>query len=473
MVLCSSCSQQRFRRIIRFLLLQQQQERKRRSAALLSLLLLPCLIGYVTFRMEVGIISKPITLVKRKEVPYLGPSYGNQWWETYVDQVASPFLPKQLHKGNDDNPSWCIMSTSNNNTASSQDEEDDENKRQGIWFVKNYKAASSTGAGITARMAHTIAQRNQQRNQTQRSQPQPQQSCLYRADHEFAESGHHYKYGRNPSNSLLWSIVRHPSSRVQSLYFYFRPPSSDVERNKNHNDRGISSSTSDPIATFKAVAGSEKNRQVTLLDVPSSDDKPFAATNTNSKDYNHQATRIKQILHEYDFIAVQERLEESLVVFKMLMSLKDWDIVVLSAKQHGSYALDPRGKCTRIPNTTTAFTSLVGVYDNAYKKQEQINHYLTIDFPNNNYDYLLHAAVNRSLDMTIDRLGRNRVEQEVSKHMELQNTANKVCQKEAYFPCSKDGKRQTNLAKTNCYHQDWGCGYPCLDRLMNEYQEKT
>jgi hypothetical protein len=343
-------------------------------------------------------------------IPYSGPASGTEWWEAYVDYLARHF---PHWSGKKEAYGWCVVSKENDSELS------------GLLFVKNYKAASSTGAGITVHMAHTIRARTATINST---------TCSYRASHAFADDGDHTN-PRHTDRSWLWTIVRHPASRVWSGYFYFR----DGPRQPAN------------AANVRMYAQSEKSAQVAYLDTWRND---WDATVLP----NPAAARIQRsILHAYDFVAIQERMDESLVVLKMLLDLEDFDIIVLPAKQSGSYAMGPNGSC-RIVNPTRSLPEL--------------EDYFKTDFPNNNYDYLLYAAANRSLDTTIDiTLGRERVAQEVQKHKRLQRFAQGKCRPEAFFPCSSTGKLQLAASKESCYHQDWGCGYQCLDRLARDYKE--
>jgi hypothetical protein len=86
-----------------------------------------------------------------------------------------------------------------------------------------------------------------------------------------------------------------------------------------------------------------------------------------------------------------------------------------------------------------------------------------------NADILLYHAVNASLDMTIDQLGRERVDQMVETLRELQQVATEQCLAEADFPCNKYGVFQPDRAEESCYIQDAGCGYKCVDRVLQNY----
>ena len=54
-------------------------------------------------------------------------------------------------------------------------------------------------------------------------------------------------------------------------------------------------------------------------------------------------------------------------------------------------------------------------------KSGSVKDYIQTDFKRANGDFLLHAIANRSLDLTIDVLGRERVKREVEKHRRLRS----------------------------------------------------
>jgi hypothetical protein len=65
--------------------------------------------------------------------------------------------------------------------------------------------------------------------------------------------------------------------------------------------------------------------------------------------------------------------------------------------------------------------------------------------------------MNRSLDLTIELLGRERVESGVREFQHLQALAQERCLLKAVFPCTANGTLQDGWQK-DCYHKDWGCG---------------
>ena len=101
-----------------------------------------------------------------------------------------------------------------------------------------------------------------------------------------------------------------------------------------------------------------------------------------------------------------------------------------------------------------------------------IDDYMKNEFAVHNYDYLLYAVANRSLDLTIGQLGRDRVEKEVKEYRRLYALANEMCANEAIFPCSSNGTLQRDKSMKSCYGGDQGCGYKCVNRVIEEEEEE-
>jgi hypothetical protein len=163
-------------------------------------------------------------------------------------------------------------------------------------------------------------------------------------------------------------------------------------------------------------------------------------------------TRVQQIImDQYDFIVIVERLEESLVALQLLLHLKPTDILYLSAKKSGGYWYNtkPNSGCHKL--IQSHISSAVHDYVSSPTWLAQ-----------NYQDYLLYKAANASLDLAIDALGRPRFENALAEYQALMLRVAKECEASTIFSCSHNGTVNT---KNECYTNDWGCGYPCLDQL--------
>ena len=79
------------------------------------------------------------------------------------------------------------------------------------------------------------------------------------------------------------------------------------------------------------------------------------------------------------------------------------------------------------------------------------------------WDAVLHRAVNRSLDMTIDGLGRSDFERNLAKFRRARSLVERECMPTLRMPCTKNGKRRK---ETDCIYDDMGCGFECMDSVM-------
>lgn len=167
--------------------------------------------------------------------------------------------------------------------------------------------------------------------------------------------------------------------------------------------------------------------------------------------------RVQQVLAQYDFIVVVERIQESLVALQLLLHLETTDILYLSSKVSGgySYIFQPNPGCHKLskPLVTSPIVE-------AYLSSSEF-------YAANYQDILLYKAANASLDLTIASLGPSRFQKALFKYQEMMKEA-KECESEAIFQCDSSGVHHPE-GETNCYKMDWGCGYPCLDRKFGPF----
>jgi hypothetical protein len=191
---------------------------------------------------------------------------------------------------------------------------------------------------------------------------------------------------------------------------------------------------------------------------------PTRQTNTTTRTQKTTPTREEivfllqhDVMNAYHFIAVAERMEESMVVLQLLFQLEPMDMIVLPSKQKGGYDDGGYNKTCYWIQPPVSFP--------------EVDAYLHQDFYVDNYDFFLHAVVNRSLDLTIDALGRDLVERQVQHHKALQAYAVEQCQSQAIFPCSNNGTLQRKESSQSCLIRDMGCGYKCVHKALTEFQQ--
>jgi len=183
------------------------------------------------------------------------------------------------------------------------------------------------------------------------------------------------------------------------------------------------------------------------------------------KNYNENMNRtvmFQEILNNYDFLGIVERFDESLVALRLLLGLDAGDILYVSAKKSGGYH-HQYGRCFKIPKSKTN-------YWNTAKKEKYFTSYNWTNkiTPLNEF----YDAVNKSLDLTIQRIGRDKFGKALKEHLDLISLADKVCSSKAIFPCTDDGIDQLNTSMNDCFYKDHGCGYKCLDELYDNYASK-
>ncbi len=240
---------------------------------------------------------------------------------------------------------------------------------------------------------------------------------------------------------LLWSSIREPAARALSEFYHFQ-----VSR------RGV-----DPTETdIKDYLISVRNRQFNNL-ADHQDPIMLLKQNFNKSNdrdaYWHELIQ-QYILQPYHFVGLLERKYESFAVLKLLWGLETEDLVVLDAKRSGGYDGGKfKSTCFRIQSPPKPHPLW-------------LQQFITKEFATDNVDYLLYHILNRTLDVTIQSLGKDVVDQEANKLKSLQALAEETCQERAIFPCSSNGTRQHEAAAMDCYLTDRGCGYRCVDEVL-------
>lgn len=340
---------------------------------------------------------------------------------TYNDHQANSatksmdYIPTRIWNYTCSNYSWCTLPADSTSSTTMS--------IQGLLYIKLPKCASSTAAGVTLRIADTIGQwRGGDKNKC---------ACRYRHGTVRSQGYRH----RNPNTSFLWTSIRHPASRTLSAYFFY------------HVSRRHVNATEDIILAFL-----QKQRHKSFY-------VNYLALNMNHGE-RIQQSHIQDILHGFDFMAISERLPESLVVLSLLLQIPIANVVLLSnSKMAGGYdgGRSKRFKCAKIQHKWTTPT---------------IDRYLLSrdndDFLVDNWDYFLYQAANASLDRTIDELGRSKVEAGLELYHAYQTNIQNQCSGKAIFPCPITIPNQTLLSQQDCYFSDAGCGYKCIDKVLRK-----
>ena len=323
-------------------------------------------------------------------------------------------------------PYWC--------THESYDKKSCKTKTQmlcqpkGLLFVKTPKTGSTTISRIMKRIVQQVAQRST-------SIDSNAEVCQHREDHV---NGAGLWYGnRDPDHSFLLTSVRDPAQRAISRFFW-----SYVTRHQQSTD-DINSTNQSAIpddafiqgylnkstamangCTSKGQGGYQLN--YITMDPISEWSAWSPQTPTNVRRPQIVKQNVQQVLQEYDFMVVNERMDESLVVLQLLLGLEPSDILSLSFNVGGSYRYE-HGKCKQLAK------SYISPGIQAYLESDEW-------YAKNYGDYLLWAAANRSLDMTIDALGRTtHFAAAMQEFQRLESKVNDICPQQVPFPCSANG----------------------------------
>ncbi|KAL3930275.1 MAG: hypothetical protein SGARI_004529 [Bacillariaceae sp.] len=330
------------------------------------------------------------------------------WWEPYVDQVARPFPIL-----NDTEKSWCVPRQIPEITSL-----EEPTVKSGLYLVKVTKTASSTSAGVTIQIARNAAERQQQQQHQQQRNASQSMECTYHTAHGF-------EYVHRQAPHFMWTVVRDPSKRAISYYNFFV-----VSRKKKHH------------GPDKMIRKIQEYKSVQLLSVS----HQFYKTRESAITAEDVVDILRDdVFGSYGFV-------ESLVALKFILGVELHDIVVLSSKRNGGFD-DGRyqNTCFRIQPADTP---------------PKVEAFLQEGFLRDNHDYFLYAVANRSLDFTIDAIGRERFERDLETFRKMSKYAEAQCLDKAVFPCVAEGQPPLTKATESCYFGDIGCGHECVQDAL-------
>jgi hypothetical protein len=364
-----------------------------------------------------------------------------QWWLHLVDQIAKPYQASL-------DTSWCqrFNPPSHSSHANKKQWRVSQNRHKrieamqpktGMYLVKVPKAGSSTVAGVTIQIAYSVAKRLDINTTSSTTTTRP----YYCAHHVH----HGQQYAERQEPSFVWTILREPATRAVSLYYFDK-----VSR------KGLPATDERMIQALQGA----KNFQLRYV----GREPPFG--NVRYDPNNVTTTQITEwiadiVRDRYQFIAITERMGESLAVFQLLFGFDDASMIVLSSKKAGGFddGQYKDGVCHAIQKAN---------------RSQAVDQFIQTGFFDRNYDYFLYAVANRSLDWTIEALGRDRVTTQVRKLQGLQQVVQEHCSDEAVFPCTQDGQIPNVYgAEKSCYFGDVGCGHACVQETIQKYQAGT
>jgi hypothetical protein len=293
-------------------------------------------------------------------------------------------------------------------------------KDRGFLFLKPPKVGGTTATGVQLRLSQKLAQRMNKTNISM---------CSTSFKHGDGRTFQHRVTGQ----SFLWSLLREPTARAISEFFHFK-----VTREKwEPTDRKF----------LKAMRHRKMKNFYLNLHAMMDD--------AGRKQVSSPISVGNSILKHYDFIAITERMEESMVVLQLLLGLQTSDILYLNAKRQGGF--DGGGYKNQCYYIVPPYVSptMQEYFDHSDEWLDRVK-----------WDVALYRAANRSLDLTIDQtIGRPKFQAALRQFLSAQRIITQECLPKAKFPCSAGGqKRRAN--ETNCLWTDSGCGNDCIDQVV-------
>mmetsp|Transcript_29065 Transcript_29065/g.44358 ORF Transcript_29065/g.44358 Transcript_29065/m.44358 type:complete len:494 (+) Transcript_29065:41-1522(+) len=323
----------------------------------------------------------------------------------------------------------------------------------GLLYIKIEKAASSTLASVAGRIAHAMAHRTNayvtkvdDDGNENKDGIEVRKVCRFRGlSHLWAKRTKSYNK-RDRDQSFLWTFLKDPMQRELSLYFYF------------YLDWGIKHNYT--VDSFHDWLGrhSDGNEQTTML----ADEKAKRDFDEMMLQQNTNETMlddfVQKTIDEMDFIGLVERMDESLVLLALMLDLPVTDVLYTSSKQSGDYTLiEKQKRCERIGIHRPLLPGIKDYFESVEWEQRA------------RVDRMLHAAVNRSIDHTIEHVvGREIFDEAMREFMDAKKVVSDHCtiNSRIVLACTEDGGVVPQADRSKCYLSDAGCGHECLDEVF-------
>lgn len=296
-------------------------------------------------------------------------------------------------------------------------------------FQRPLKTGSTSVIGMILRMLTKVAVRQ---NGPSPSSEEAEKMCRVRFTHGFGQPPFARRFeGRDRNRSFLFTILRDPTPRSISQYYFMwvslkKTPPSDQDFHRYLNSYPQMLDYYLKTISTKGFHGREKGQH--------SVDSGVVTANA--------------IINEYDFIGITERFDESAVVLAMILNLELGDVLYMSVKEAGGFDLAFK-HCMYVfePYVSPSMK----VYFEGDEWKEKIK-----------YDAALYRAANRSLDLTIDQLGRDEFLRNLHKFRSALKVANDRCGHTIIHRCTEGGEI-VGASENDCLWDNAACGMTCLD----------
>jgi hypothetical protein len=183
---------------------------------------------------------------------------------------------------------------------------------------------------------------------------------------------------------------------------------------------------------------------------------------------------LRQIMIDFDFIGVTERFDESLVVLSILWQIPLGDLLYLTpAKARGSWSIvlnRSQQHCFLVSDPPLSILQLPEIQDYLRSTEWRTRVY---------WDQRIYQSAVASMNATIASIGIDRVQNRLTAFRAAQAVASQACPPEMNQPCFPNGtlvREGWNQTSGLCYVFDMGCGHACLDQVaerlgLDEYHD--
>ena len=252
-------------------------------------------------------------------------------------------------------------------------------------------------------------------------------NCFVQAEH--ADAYELNLRNRNTRKSFAFTFIRDPKEYILKTYFYFK-----VTKNGEKP-------TAKSIVEYSREYGNKQSE--------------FMMCEANKRSYENKGIQgannlAKAIVSEYDFVGLVEKPDESLVLLGLLLGLDTKDVLYNPSPNAGTISMwkDDKGFCERVKE--------------AFIPRGAKRYFDSDDFSDDNdIDIELYKEVERTMEATIDKIGRGTYTEALRKYREQMEVVERICLPTVEYKCNTPGKRWKDL--NNCGKD--GCDAACLSSL--------
>ena len=304
--------------------------------------------------------------------------------------------------------------------------------------------------------------------------------CVHRSMHGSALGLEYDK--RDPRKSFLFSLVRDPTKRAISEFFHFAVSMQQVEPTDANFRRFLNMPHLEHkylydlmVKNYTPNEGRARQEYLHTHNLTNFAQLQKKFRQSQGQQQQQQGrgvmprpkefvqhmklgstsipTVVEDILDGYNFIAITERMDESLIVLQMLLNLTTHDILYTRARSSQTFSNGPARDRPCIYIQPSFLTPSMQQFFDSPEWKHTIRG-----------DLLLYQAANASLDRTIEALGTEEFEAKLQALRTGLKLAEEHCKGRIVNQCSAGGER-TPFTNTTCYIWGEGCDHDCLNDL--------